>query len=71
MSVFGATVIGAVIGAVGAIVAGYLPPGGDKPAKSCAEKIRRAERREEGLLTLLADLRSVIPRFAALDIQVR
>lgn len=67
MSVFWATVIGAVIGAAGAIAGGFGAAWWQTSrADDVAEKIRRAERREQGLLALNATLTTVATEFDAL-----
>lgn len=64
MSVFWATVIGAVIGAAGAIAGGFGAAWWQTSrADDVAQKIRRAERREAALLALngkLAELRNEV-----------
>ena len=60
MSVFWATVIGAVIGAAGAIAGGFAAAWWQTSrADDVAQKIRRAERREEGLRTLWTEVQKV------------
>jgi hypothetical protein len=59
--------MGAVIGAAGAIAGGFGAAWWQTSrADDVAQKIRRAERREEGLLTLNAMAMTVTTKFAAL-----
>jgi hypothetical protein len=72
MSVFWATVIGAAIGAAGAIAGGFGAAWWQTSrADDVAQKIRRAERREQGLVTLMAKLWTVNSRFNDLRLEAR